>query len=98
MQILLHFKRLRPNIAFHQETHLKLEDFDRLKKILVKNVFGSPAIDEKAGVTTLIHKNFPCRPLSHTHDVTGRISHLILMHEGDELYLYNVYGPNGPNR
>lgn len=87
MQILRHMKRLCSGIVFMQETHPKSEDSDRLKKLWVGSIFGSPAIDGKAGVITLIHKNFPYRLLSHTHDTAGRISHLTLMHEGDKLII-----------
>lgn len=96
MQILYHLKRLRPGVVFLQETHFKLEDFDRLSKLWVGSVYGSPAVDGKAGV--VIHKNLPYKHLSHTHDAIGRVSHLVLMHAGEELNLYNIYEPNGVNR
>lgn len=63
MQILQHLNRLRPDVAFLHETHLKSEDLVRLKKLWVGSIYGSPAIDGNAGVITLIHKDFPYKLL-----------------------------------
>lgn len=42
MKVLLHLKCLRPDVVFLQETHLKAEDFPRMHKLWVSQVFGSP--------------------------------------------------------
>lgn len=59
MQTLRHLKRLRPDVAMLQETHLWVEDLQRMHKLWVGTVYGSPAKGGKAEVITLIHKNFP---------------------------------------
>lgn len=98
IKILRYLKRLRPDIAFLQETHLAEEDFHRLAKLWVGQVLGSPSTQGKAGVITLIHKNFPHTLISHDNDSDGRESHTVLSCGGEEIHLYNVYGPNGDNR
>lgn len=59
MMVLCHQKRLRPDVVFLQETHLKADDFPRMLKLSVGQVFGSLAVGGKAGVLTLIYKNVP---------------------------------------
>lgn len=98
MQILRHLKKLRPDIAMLQETHLGEGDLSRMKKLWVGTVYGSPAQGNRAGVLTLIHKHFPHTLVSHDTDEEGRISHLVIDHYGERLNLFNVYGPNGENK
>lgn len=98
IKILRFLGKYRPDVVFLQETHLLEADFSRMHKLWVGQIYGSPAAQGKAGVITLINKNFAHSLLSHTHDSEGRESIVKLMHEGTELVLCNIYGPNGENR
>lgn len=69
-----------------------------MAKLWVGPVYGSPSVQRKAGVITLIHKNFLHTFLSHVNDSHGRESHTVILHGGEVIRLYNVYGPNGDNR
>lgn len=67
-------------------------------KLWVGHAYGSPAVNAKVEVDTLIHKNFPYTLVSSEHNSDGRVSHLIISHAGEELSLYNIYGPNAENK
>lgn len=57
MKILRRLKRIHTDIVLLQETHLKDEEFKRMQKLWVGNVLCSGAVDRKAGVMILVHKN-----------------------------------------
>lgn len=92
MKVLCFLKRYCPDVVFLQETHLEASDFHRMNKLWVGQVFGSPSVQGKAGVLTLLHKNF-----SHTSDDGGRESIVTISQGGRVTALCNMYGPNGDN-
>lgn len=56
MKVLDHLHCLKADIAFLQETCLLENDLHHLRKLWVKEVWGSPAAGRKAEVAILIHK------------------------------------------
>lgn len=98
MQVLRHLKRLRPDVAMIQETHLREGELALMKKLWVGSVFGSASRGNKAGVITLVHKQLAHSLVSHECDEEGRMSHLVIDHSGERWHIYNVYGPNSDNK
>lgn len=74
-----------------------MDDLHRMTKFWVGQAYGSPSVQGKAGVITLIHKNFSHTLVSHAHDTEGRESVLTILHEGRTTALCNIYGPNSDN-
>lgn len=58
--VLCHLKRMKADVAELQETHLRREDFVMMRKQWVGHVFGSPAVERKAGILILISKSLLC--------------------------------------
>lgn len=90
-------KMYHPDIVFLQESHLSESHFHRMNKLWVDQVYGSPAIQGKVGVLTLIHKNFSHSDILHENYQEGRVSIDKVLCDGTEITLYNVYGPTGDN-
>lgn len=74
--------------------YLGVEDFRRLMKLWVGNVYGSPAINGKVVVITLIYKNVLYTLELHEYDAEDRVYHFVISHTGEELSLYNICGLN----
>lgn len=55
--VLRHLKKLKTDIALLQETHLRKEDFEIIRRLWVGEVVGSEGRGRKAGVLILIRKN-----------------------------------------
>lgn len=72
MRIFRHLKTLKTDVALLQETHLKKEDYFRLKKLWVGEVYGSPAKGRNRGVITPLHKNCKYKSRNEEIDETGR--------------------------
>lgn len=81
-----------------QETHLKSPDFQRMIKLWVGTVLDSDALDRKAGVLILIHKNLPCDIISINSDKQGRILSAHIRLGNRDLMLSNIYAPNSPGK
>ena len=92
-KVFTHLKRLKSDIVFLQETHLRIKDHHRLHCPWVSQVFHSN-FNSKARVAILINKNVQ---FSSTHVIADRNGrHLIvagtLMQK--KVLLVNVYAPN----
>lgn len=72
MRVLRHLKKLKADIALLQETHMKAEDYFRLKKLWVGEVYGFLAVGKKGGVLTLIHKKCTYKTEQVDADEKGR--------------------------
>lgn len=87
---------MRTDIAFLQETHLGEQDFQRLKKLWVGEVIGSPALGRKAGVIILLHKKLPYAIRSVDRDQEGRKLTIHLTIASKDLAISNIYAVNFP--
>lgn len=98
LAILHHLKQLKTEIALLQETNLSLEDFNRMHKLWVGQVYGSASVKGKAGVLILSHKNLPYEVLSGESDENGRVVIIKLKLFSRECILSNIYAPNSPSK
>lgn len=80
---------------FLQESHLPESDFHRLNKLCMGQVYGSPAVQDKAGVITLLHKNFSHSHILHINEQDSSVSIDEILCGCTEFTLCN--GPNGDN-
>lgn len=55
-KILTYLKSSKVDIAFVQETHLKMKEFLKLRSLWVGKVFSSPGTGKSRGVSILINK------------------------------------------
>lgn len=88
-----HLRRLRADIALLQETHLGESDFQRLKRLWVGQVIGSPSKEKKAGVIILIQWNFQGTLGQVDQDTEGRMIMRIKL-SAPTWAVTNVYAPN----
>lgn len=93
-----HLCRLRDDITLLQKTHLQEGDFQRMKRLWVGQVVGSPAKGKKAGVLILIHKNIQGEIGRVTKDETGRVLTVQVTIGTTRWALTNIYAPNEQNK
>lgn len=97
MKILRHLKRLRADVALLQETHLGEWDFNRMKKLWVGKVIGTPAVGRKAGAIILLHKNLDYKLIKQRGDEEGRKPTIDILLGTRNLAISNIYAPNVQN-
>lgn len=71
-KVLTHLKNMGADIAFIQETHLKMSDNTRLKCSWVGQLFHSRFTAKGRGVAILVNKRVPFTPSSTLADSNGR--------------------------
>ena len=93
-RIFNHLKYLKCDIAFLQETHLLVKDWNRLKKGWVGQVFHSELNTKTRGTAILIHKKIQFNATTNISDPQGRFVMVpgLLFHR--PVVLVNVYAPN----
>lgn len=96
-RVFSHLKRLKPDIVFLQETHMRNKDQVRLKCPWVAEVFHSSFNSKARGVAILISKSVPFTLTNTISDKDGRY----LIVSGTlfrvPVLLVNVYAPNFDN-
>lgn len=95
--ILRHLKILCTDIALLQETHLPKSDFNRMKKLWVGEVVGSPAVGRRAGVLILLRKGLQIKVISTERDNVGRRISILLEDGGVSMRVTNIYAPTFPS-
>ncbi len=93
-RIFTHIKRLKTEIAFLQETHLRIEDHNRLRKTWVGQVYHSSFNHRARGAAIIIHKRVQFTASGTISDPQGRYiivsGHLF----STPVVLVSVYAPN----
>ena len=96
-KVFSHLKRLKPDIVFLQETHMRANDHMRLRCPWVAEVFHSSFTSKARGVAILVGKSvqFTCKKIISDKDgryliILGTIFHTLTL-------LVNVYAPNFDN-
>ncbi len=88
-RIFTHIKRLKTEIAFLQETHLRIEDHNRLRKTWVGQVYHSSFNHRARGAAIIIHKRVQFTASGTISDPQGRY----IIVSGHLLVLVSVYAP-----
>lgn len=93
-RIFAHLKKLNTDIAFLQETHLRITDQARLRKSWVGQVFHSNFNVKARGTAIIIHKKIQFTASNTISDPQGRFIMVsgFLFHT--PVLLVNVYAPN----
>lgn len=100
-RVLRHLHKLGAGVAFLLETPLTAQDFHRLKKLWVGEIYGSLAKGTKGGVVTLINKKCPYTTSEQDRDDRVRRISITLRPQGTEetntILITNIYAPNSPS-
>lgn len=88
-----HLKRLKPDIVFLQETHMRTNEKMRLRCPWVAEVFRSSFNSKARGVAILIGKSVPFTE-TKISDKEGRYLIIVATLHRNPVLLVNVYAPN----
>lgn len=80
-----------------QETHLRNNEYDKLKKNWIGQVFHSDYGDRSRGAAILIRRGLPFTPVNIIPDNKGRFIIVTGKLYGNLVALVNLYGPNWDN-
>lgn len=93
-RIFTHLKRLNTEIAFLQETHLRTEDHNRLRKTWVGQVYHSNFNHRARGAAIIIHKRVQFTTSGTISDPQGRYIIVSGNLFNIPVVLVSVYAPN----
>lgn len=93
-KVFAHLKDLKTDIAFLQETHLRVPDHCRLKNKWVGQTFHSSFKSEARGVAIVLSKNIHFVATSVESDPDGRFLIVVGHLYGLPVILANIYAPN----
>lgn len=93
-KVLHHLRHLGAQIAFLQETHLKVSDHYRLRRGWVGQLYHSTFHSKARGAAILIHKSVPFVSSSIIVDPNGRYAIVTGHIHSTRLILANIYAPN----
>ncbi|XP_062893735.1 LINE-1 retrotransposable element ORF2 protein isoform X1 [Mobula hypostoma] len=93
-KVFSHLKQLKADILFLQETHLRVEDHNRLRKAWISQVFHSRFNSRSRGVAILITKRMQFTPSDVISDPNGRFIIVSGSLFQIPVILVNVYAPN----
>lgn len=93
-RVFSHLKRLKPDVVFLQETHMRNKDQVRLKSPWVAEVFHSSFNSKARGVAILIGKSVPFTLTKLISDKNGRYLMVLGALFRVPVLLVNVYAPN----
>ena len=96
-RVLSHLKRLKPDIVFLQETHMRNKDQVRLKCPWVVEVFHSSFNSKARGVAILIGKSVSFTLTNIISESDGRYLIVLGTLFRVPVLLVNVYAPNFEN-
>ncbi len=95
-KVFSHLKSFKPDILFLQESHLRLDDHNIIRKIWVSQIFSSKFNSRSRGVAILINKRVQFMP-SDTDTICDPKGRYIIV-SGSlfqvPVVLVNVYAPN----
>lgn len=91
---MLHLKKLDVDIGFLQETHLKNQDYNRLRSKWIGQIFHSNFGAKSRGTAILIKKTLPFIASKITPDSQGRFIIVTGKLNDNLITLVNVYAPN----
>lgn len=89
--------KLKPNICFLQETHLKISCQKSLQRSWVGQVFHSGFNNKARGTAILINKNTQFKPSNIISDPNGRYVIVPGILYNSQVTLVSVYAPNWDN-
>ena len=92
--VLAHLKSLGTDVAFLQETHLKNQDHNRLRRGWVGQIFHSHFNFKSRGTAILISKNIPFVSTKVIQDLHGRYVIVAGKLYNIPIVLANIYAPN----
>lgn len=92
-----HLKVLNTDIAFLQETHLRLCDHNRMCKPWVGQIFHSAFNSKARGAAILINKHVQFSPSQVISDPRGRFVIVSGILYQTSVVLVSVYAPNSDN-
>uniref|UniRef100_A0A9J8AZK4 Reverse transcriptase domain-containing protein n=1 Tax=Cyprinus carpio carpio TaxID=630221 RepID=A0A9J8AZK4_CYPCA len=93
-RIFTHIKKLKTEIAFLQETHLRIGDHNRLRKAWVGQVYHSSFNHRARGAAIIIHKKVQFTASETISDPQGRYVFVSGHLFGTPVVLVSVYAPN----
>lgn len=93
-RVFTHLKLLNSDVIYLQETHLRLNEHNKLKKQWIGQIFSSKHDVKARGTAILIRKGIPFIPLTTIADNRGRYIIVKGKLYGRQVILANVYGPN----
>lgn len=96
-RVFYHLKQLRVDVAFLQETHLRVKDRHRVKPPWAEYYFHSNFDSRARGVAILIHKNLHFSTTKVIADKNGRYLIIVGSINHMPVLLVNVYAPNFDN-
>lgn len=96
-RVFTRLKSLSPDIIYLQETHLRSDEYNKLKKNWIGQVFHSDYSDRSRGAAILIKRGFPFTPITTIPDNKGRFIIVTGKLYGTMVVLVNLYGPNWDN-
>ncbi|KAI5628117.1 hypothetical protein C0J50_8261, partial [Silurus asotus] len=93
-RVFTHLKRLRAEIVFLQETHLRVRDHHRLHRPWVGQTFHSNFNSKARGVAILVNRSIQFSPTHTIADRNGRYVIVAGMLMQTKVLLVNIYAPN----
>lgn len=93
-KVFAHFKSLKADIMFLQETHIKATEQRRLRANWISQVYQSPFSSKARGVAILFCKNIQFQLASMVTDPNGRYIVITGNIYSIPVTLLNIYGPN----
>lgn len=93
-KVFTHLKQLKPDILLLQETHLRVEDHNRLRRNWISQIFHSKFTSRSRGVAILVAKSTQFTPSSVISDPNGRFLIVSGSLFQKPVVLVNVYAPN----
>lgn len=97
LQSIKHFKQLKTDIAFLQETHLRTTDLFRIKRGWPGQVYHSNFHSKTRGAAILIDKNILFTMTNVDPDPAGRYIIVVGQLFSFPVILANIYAPNWDN-
>ena len=82
------------DVVFLQETHLSIEESEKLRRGWVGHVFYSIGSSKSKGVIILISKHLQFKCLKQIKDDSGRMIIVLAEIQSQKLILANIYAPN----
>ncbi|KAM7402819.1 hypothetical protein PAMP_018030 [Pampus punctatissimus] len=93
-KVLVHLNNLKTDIAFLQETHLRVADHCRLRGDWIGQTYHSNFNSKTRGVAIVINKRIPFIMSKVESDPAGRYVIVVGHLYGLPVILVNIYGPN----
>lgn len=93
-KVVASLKRNKLDIVFLQETHLAMQEAEKLGRAFGDYMFCSEGSSNNKGVIILIKKHLQFRCIKQMKDKSGRVIMVWAEILGQNLLLANIYAPN----